>query len=42
MGTDNNIKNFTSADIEKYHKGLLSFKERHELEKAALEDPLTT
>jgi hypothetical protein len=32
-------KIFTSADIEKYHKGLLSAKEMHELEKAALEDP---
>jgi carboxypeptidase-like protein/TonB-like protein len=30
---------FTAADIEKYHKGLLSPKEMHELEKAALEDP---
>ncbi len=39
MATDNNIKNFTAADIEKYHKGLLSAKERHELEKAALDDP---
>ncbi|MGB3007711.1 MAG: carboxypeptidase-like regulatory domain-containing protein [Chitinophagaceae bacterium] len=39
MKNDNNIKTFTAADIEKYHKGLLSFKERHELEKAALEDP---
>ncbi|HEY6062795.1 MAG TPA: carboxypeptidase-like regulatory domain-containing protein [Chitinophagaceae bacterium] len=39
MATDNNIKNFTGADIEKYHKGLLSAKERHDLEKAALDDP---
>ncbi|HMK25309.1 MAG TPA: TonB family protein [Chitinophagaceae bacterium] len=39
MSTDNNIKNFTAADIEKYHKGLLSAKERHDLEKAALDDP---
>ncbi len=39
MATDNNIKNFTAADIEKYHKGLLSAKERHDLEKAALDDP---
>jgi len=30
---------FTAADIERYHKGLLSPKEMHELEKAALEDP---
>src|SRR5258705_3822215 len=39
MATDNNIKNFTAADIEKSHKGLLSAKERHDLEKAALDDP---
>ena len=39
MSIDNNIKNFTGADIEKYHKGLLSSKERHDLEKAALDDP---
>ena len=39
MSIDNNIKNFTGADIEKYHKGLLSAKERHDLEKAALDDP---
>jgi hypothetical protein len=30
---------FTATDIERYHKGLLSAKEMHELEKAALEDP---
>jgi hypothetical protein len=39
MATDNNINNYTAADIEKYHKGLLSAKERHALEKAALDDP---
>ena len=39
MATDNNIKTYTAADIEKYHKGLLSSKERHDLEKAALDDP---
>ena len=39
MSTGNNIKNFTAIDIEKYHKGLLSAKEQHELEKAALDDP---
>jgi hypothetical protein len=38
LSNDNNIKNFTVYDIEKYHKGLLSAKERHDLEKAALED----
>jgi TonB family protein len=39
LSTDNNIKKFTAADIEKYHKGSLSSKERHDLEKAALDDP---
>lgn len=39
MANDNNIKTFTAADIEKYHKGLLSAKQMHELEKAALDDP---
>ena len=39
MSTDNNIKIFTAADIEKYHQSLLSNKERHDLEKAALDDP---
>ena len=39
MATDNNIQHFTAADIEKYHKGLLSNKERHDLEKAVMDDP---
>lgn len=39
MATDNNIKNFTAADIERYHKGVLSSKEMHDLEKAAMDDP---
>src|ERR1051326_6522142 len=39
MSENNNRKDFTAADIEKYHKGLLSAKERHALEKAALDDP---
>jgi TonB family protein len=39
MANDHNIKTFTAADIEQYHKGLLSAKERHALEKAALDDP---
>ncbi|MBK7288802.1 MAG: carboxypeptidase-like regulatory domain-containing protein [Chitinophagaceae bacterium] len=39
MAIDNNIKNFTADDIEKYHKGVLSAKEMHELEKAAMDDP---
>lgn len=39
MADGHNIKSFTAADIEKYHKGLLSPKERHAMEKAALDDP---
>jgi uncharacterized protein (UPF0333 family) len=39
MANNNNIKHFTAIDIEKYHQGLLSNKERHDLEKAALDDP---
>ncbi len=39
MANDKNIKIFSAADIEKYHKGLLSAKEMHNLEKAALDDP---
>jgi TonB family protein len=39
MAIDNNINNYTAADIEKYHQGLLSNKERHDLEKAAMDDP---
>jgi hypothetical protein len=39
MANEHNIKIFSAADIEQYHKGLLSAKERHALEKAALEDP---
>ncbi len=39
MATDNNIKKYTAADIEKYHQRQLSAKEMHELEKAALDDP---
>lgn len=39
MANEHHIKQFTAADIERYHKGLLSPKERHDLEKAALEDP---
>lgn len=39
MADNSTIKTFTSADIEKYHKGQLSAKERHDLEKAALDDP---
>lgn len=39
MAAENNINTFTAADIEKYHRGLLSSKEMHALEKAALDDP---
>ena len=39
MSKDNNIQQFTAADIERYHKGLLSNKEMHDLEKAAMDDP---
>jgi hypothetical protein len=39
MANDNNIKNFTASDIEKYHQGLLSPAEMHAIEKAALDDP---
>lgn len=33
------IKNYTAADIEKYHNGLLTPAEMHAMEKAALDDP---
>ncbi len=39
MATDKHTQHYTAADIEKYHKGLLSAKEMHDLEKAALDDP---
>ena len=39
MSNNNKIKTFIAADIEKYRKGLLSAKEMHNLEKAALDDP---
>ena len=39
MSNKNPIKHFNAYDIERYHKGLLSPKERHDLEKAALDDP---
>lgn len=38
MTNDQHIS-FSALDIEKYHKGLLSPKEMHDLEKAALDDP---
>lgn len=39
MSDSNSHIHFTAADIERYHKGLLSPGERHALEKAALDDP---
>lgn len=39
MSEEKKYKNYTAADIEKYHKGLMSFEEMHALEKAALDDP---
>ena len=40
MSKEHNINTFTASDIERYHKGLMSPKERNALEKAALDDPL--
>ena len=39
MAEEKKYRNYTAADIEKYHKGLLSPKEMHDLERAALDDP---
>lgn len=39
MANDNNIQTFSAADIEKYHRGLLSARQMHDMEKAALDDP---
>lgn len=39
MPTDNNIKNYSAADIEKYWNGKLSASEMHAIEKAAMDDP---
>ncbi len=36
---DENNNNYSAADIERYHKGLMTAAERHGLEKAALDDP---
>ena len=38
MAGEHNIS-FTAADIERYHRGLMSSGERHAIEKAALDDP---
>lgn len=40
MSGNQPIKNYTAADIEKYHNGLLTPAEMHAMEKAALDDPL--
>ena len=39
MSEEKKYKKYTTADIEKYHRGLLSPGEMNELEKAALDDP---
>ena len=39
MSQKNNDIIYSAADIEKYHRGLLSAKEMHAMEKAALDDP---
>jgi hypothetical protein len=39
VSNNHNIKTFTAIDIEKYHKGLLTPAQMHEMEKAALDDP---
>lgn len=39
MEDGNNIKSFSAADIERYHKGLMPALEMHALEKAAMDDP---
>ena len=39
MPENNNIQNYSAADIERYHKGQLTPEEMHAMEKAALDDP---
>src|SRR5215212_6771102 len=39
MPEEKKYRNYTAADIEKYHKGLLTPAEMHAIEKAALDDP---
>jgi hypothetical protein len=39
MSNEGNIGKYTAAEIERYHSGQMSVKERHALEKAALDDP---
>ena len=39
MSEEKKYKNYRAADVEKYHKGLLSPREMNDLERAALDDP---
>jgi TonB family protein len=39
VSQEKKYKKYTAADIEKYHKGLLSPREMNDLERAALDDP---
>jgi len=39
MAEEKKYRKYSAGDIEKYHKGLLSQKEMHEIERAALDDP---
>src|SRR4029079_13219277 len=39
MKESSNNRNYTAADIERYHAGKMSAAEMHALEKAAMEDP---
>ncbi len=39
MSVPQGHKNYSAADIERYHKGMMTAQERHALEKAALDDP---
>src|SRR5688572_9338681 len=39
MSDPSKYPNFTAADIERYHSGKMSDRERNAIEKAALEDP---
>lgn len=40
MDQQDNILNYTSADIERYHNGLMTAAEMNAIEKAALDDPM--
>jgi TonB family protein len=39
MSEEKKYHHYTALDIEKYHKGLLTAKEMHDIERAALDDP---